>query len=57
MVLSMIINLMQFMTLIFYSYKYMEQNIKRIIALSLNWKINFKLFSLEMGHNDSMYLQ
>jgi len=36
---------------------YLEHKIKRILAFSLNWKVNFKLFSPEMGHNGSMYLQ
>jgi len=36
---------------------YLEHNIKRILALSLNWKVNFNSFSPEMGHNGSMYLQ
>jgi len=30
---------------------YLEHKIKRIIALSLNWDVNFKLFYLEMGEN------
>jgi len=30
---------------------YLDHKIKRILALSLNWKVNFKLFHLEMGHN------
>jgi len=36
---------------------YLEHKIKRIPALSLNWKVNFKLFNKEMGQNGSMYLQ
>jgi len=36
---------------------YLEHNMKRIQALSLNWKVNFKLFNPEMGQNGSMYLQ
>jgi len=28
---------------------YLEQKIKRILALSLNWKVNFNLFYPEMG--------
>jgi len=36
---------------------YLEHKIKRIIALSLNCKVNFKLFNPEMGQNGSMYLQ
>jgi len=36
---------------------YLEHKIKRIPALSLNWKVNFKLFSPEMDHNGSMSLQ
>jgi len=36
---------------------YLEHTIKRILALSLNWKVNFKLFNPEMGQNGSMYLQ
>jgi len=48
----MIINLMQFMTfnLLFTAYiGYLGQKIKRILALSLNWKVNFKSFNPEMG--------
>jgi len=30
---------------------YLEQKIKRIIALSLNRKVNFKLFNQEIGQN------
>jgi len=30
---------------------YLEHKIKRILALSLNWKVNFKLFNPEMGQN------
>ena len=37
---------------------YLEHDkIKRILALSLNWKVNFKLFNPEMHQNESMYLQ
>jgi len=36
---------------------YLEHKIKRILALSLNWKVNFKLFNPEMRQNGSMYLQ
>jgi len=36
---------------------YLEQNMKRILALSLNWKVNFKFFNPEMGQNGTMYLQ
>jgi len=36
---------------------YLEHKIKRILALSLNWKVDFKLFNPEMGQNGSMYLQ
>jgi len=36
---------------------YLDHKIKRILALSLNWKVNFKLFNPEMGQNGSMYLQ
>jgi len=36
---------------------YLEHKIKRILALSLNWKVNFKLFNPEMGQNGSMHLQ
>jgi len=36
---------------------YLEHKTKRILALSLNWKDNFKLFNPEMGRNGSMYLQ
>jgi len=36
---------------------YLEHKIKRILALSLNWKVNFKLFNPEMGRNGSIYLQ
>jgi len=36
---------------------YLEHKIKRIQALSLNWKVNLKLFDTEMGQNGSMYLQ
>jgi len=51
----MIINLMQFMI---YSFIHiLGAQIKRILALSLNWKVNFKLFSPEMGHSGSMCLQ
>jgi len=35
----------------------LEHEFKRILALSLNWKVNFKLFNPEMGQNGSMYLQ
>jgi len=35
---------------------YLEHKIKKILALSLNWKVNFKLFNPEMGQNGSMYL-
>jgi len=35
---------------------YLEQKIKRILALSLNWKVNFKLLNPEMGQNRSMYV-
>jgi len=28
---------------------YLEHKMKRILALSLNWKVNFKLFNPEMG--------
>ena len=38
-------------------YIYLEHKIKRILAFWLNWKVNFKLFNSEMGHNGSMYLQ
>ena len=30
---------------------YLEHKINRILALSLNWKVNFKLFKPEMGQN------
>ena len=30
---------------------HLEHKIKIILALSLNWKVNFKLFNLEMGQN------
>jgi len=30
---------------------YLEHEIKSILALSLNWKVNFKLVSSEMGQN------
>jgi len=36
---------------------YLEHKIKRILAFSLNWKVNFKLFNPEMGQNGCMYLQ
>jgi len=36
---------------------YLEHKVKRILALSLNRKVNFKLFNQEMGQNLSMYLQ
>jgi len=36
---------------------YLEHTIKRILALSLNLKVNFKFFDTEMGQNGSMYLQ
>ena len=36
---------------------YLEHKIKRILALSLNWKVNFKLFNPEMGMNGGLYLQ
>jgi len=36
---------------------YLEHKVKRILALSLNWKVNIKLFNPEMGRNGSMYLQ
>jgi len=36
---------------------YLERKIKRILALPLNWKVNFKLFTPEMHQNVSMYLQ
>ena len=39
---------MQFMTLIFCLYIW-SPKIKRILALSLNWEVNFKLFNQEMG--------
>ena len=36
---------------------YLEHTIKRILTLSLNWKVNFNLANLEMSQNGSMYLQ
>jgi len=36
---------------------YLEHKIKRILDLSLNWKVNLKLFSPEMGNNGGTYLQ
>ena len=30
---------------------YLEHKIKSILALSLNWKVNFKSFDPEMGQN------
>jgi len=36
---------------------YSEHKIKRILALSLNWKVNMKLLNPEMGQNRSMYVQ
>jgi len=30
---------------------YLEHKIKKILALSLNWKVNFKFFNQEMGQN------
>jgi len=36
---------------------YLEHKVKRILALSLNWKVNIKLFNPEMGRNGSIYLQ
>ena len=35
---------------------YSEHKIKRILALSLNWKVNMKLLNPEMGQNRSMYV-
>jgi len=32
-------------------FTYLEHKIKSILALSLNWKVNFKLFNPEMGQN------
>ena len=32
---------------------YLEHSVKRILALLLNWKVNFKLFSPEMGHTEA----
>ena len=46
---------MQFMAL--FLFIYLEHKIKRILALSLNWKINFKLFNPEMHQNWSMFPQ
>jgi len=34
---------------------YLEHKIKRSLALSLNWKVNFKLFKPGMCQNGSMY--
>jgi len=39
----------QFMTLMFCSY--LEHKVKSILALSWNWKVNFKLFNPEMDQN------
>jgi len=36
---------------------YLEHKIKRILAMSLNWKVNFKWFNPQMGQNGSMNLQ
>jgi len=36
---------------------YLKHKVKRILALSLNWKVNIKLFNPGMGRNGSMYLQ
>jgi len=33
---------------------YSEHKIKRILALSLNWKVNFKLFNPKMRQNGGM---
>ena len=30
---------------------YLEHKLKKILVLSLNWKVNFKLFNPEMGQN------
>jgi len=38
-------------------FTYLEHKIKRILALSLKWKVNVKLFNPDMGQNGSMYLQ
>jgi len=50
----MILKLMQFIT--FRLFIYLEHKIKRILALSLNWKVNCKLFNPDMGQNGSMYI-
>jgi len=38
-------------------FMYLEHTIKRILALSLNLKVNFKLLNPEMSQNGSTYLQ
>jgi len=35
---------------------FLEHKIKRNLGLSLNWKVNFKLFNPEMRQNGSMHL-
>jgi len=51
----MIINLMQFLSFIFFVY--LEHKIKRILALLLNWKVNFKLFNPERSPTWRMHLK
>jgi len=50
------LNALHDFNILFINLEHKKMKIKKILALSLNWIVNFKLFNPEMGQNGSMYL-